>query len=168
MSFDLTLDLQGFSNTNVVKCLHGKSPLEYFARISDKNVFNKQIEILQLVWPTIDQNDFLEHVCSSSFDRGVWIYRKSLQPIHDLSLKITGVSLEELNTTLKRSMITTKSLNKDELNRFFNGLVYPNITVDWSDLIKNKCNPRKLGLRKNILYFMLRPPSLTILAVKRI
>jgi len=157
MSYSIRLQLSGHTNSNVVKCMYDKSPLEFYSRIKDNTILKHQINILQFAWPRLNKEDFFAHVCSSSLEKRVWINKLELKLNHSIGIKLSPVEYTDIETTLKRS--TLRKFNDiEEVSKYLNQLKYPNNEIDWVFLILKHCNEEKLGLKKNTLYFVQKPP----------
>lgn len=154
---NLILELEGFTNVNLVKCVYNKSPLEFYANIKDDSVLDHQLDILKFAWPNITKNIFLEHVCSSSLEKNVWINRKELIPSHKLKLFIQGVDLQDINFVLNSSGFDSFH-NMNDTKDFFDKQTYPTHLIDFIPLIIRKCDPYLVGLQTNTLYYLSKPP----------
>jgi hypothetical protein len=157
---NLILDLQGYTNHNVVRCIYDKSPLEFYANVKDDKILNSQIQILKFAWPNITSKIFLEHVCSSNLEKRVWINREELIPDHSLKLFIKNVNIEDINKVLNYSLGNKNVNSFQEAEDFFkNNITYPTIAIDFFPLLLQKCDPHEFGLQNNILYYLMNPPS---------
>jgi len=159
MKYNIQLHLSGHTNSNVVKCMYDKSPLEFYSRIKNNNVLMHQIAILQFAWPNLSKEDFFKHVCSSSLEKNVWINKRDLKLNHTLKIKLSAVEEVDIEDTIKRS--TLKQLNDvKEIKAYLNELKYPTAKIDWMFLILKHCKADSLGLKKNTLYFVENAPSI--------
>ncbi|TLY46825.1 MAG: hypothetical protein E6K54_07955 [Gammaproteobacteria bacterium] len=159
-TYDVHLHLEGYTNDRVVKCMYlDKSPLDFYARIKDDSVLSTQIEVLKMAWPEMTKEKFLQHVCSSSLERGVWINRLNLKKDHTLGLKLSSIKKGDIEQVLRRSTLR-KFDGVEQIKSYLDGLKYPNFFIDWMYLILQKCNPNKIGLKKNVLYCLGRAPKI--------
>ena len=163
---NLVLELQGYTNINVVRCVYDKSPLQFYANIYDDSVLNNQLEILKLAWPNINKIVFFKDVCSSSLEKRVWMNRKELVPNHNIKLQIPNVSYEELlfifNLSMGSAFVRKKGFTTIEHVVTFlkNEMKYPTNQIDFIPLILKKCDPYAIGLKRNTIYYLSKPPQL--------
>lgn len=158
---DIILDFAGYTNETVVYCLWDKSPLEFYARVANRVTLEKQLEILNFTWPGLTENDFVEHVCSSSLEKRAWMNRKQLLFKHNLKITIRNVTLTDLAGVLKRSLIDVSDTS--DVNQFravFGSRRYPTLDFDFVPLIKARCDPYFGGMTRNTLYYLTKPPVL--------
>jgi len=158
--YNVTLHLTGYTNTNVVKCIYDKSPLEFYSKNKDDVVFNNQLHILSMAWPKINKEIFFKHVCSSSLEKKVWMNKLELIKDHDVTIKLSSIHINDLKEILKRSTLKTFE-NLENIKLYISGLKYPNIEIDWMFLILKHCNAEKLGLKRNTLYYVQEAPIIT-------
>jgi len=157
---DITLHLTGYTNTNVVKCIYDKSPLEFYSRNKDDTVLHNQLNILGMAWPKINKEIFLKHVCSSSLEKKVWLNKLELVQDHAIKIKLSSINFIDLKEILKRSTFKIFE-NLENIKAYILGLKYPNIEIDWMFLILKHCNIEMLGLKKNTLYYVQEEPIIT-------
>lgn len=155
---DIILDFSGYTNDNVVYCLWDKSPLEFYARVANHLTFEKQLEILNLTWPRLTQSDFLEHICSSSLEKRVWMNRKELLFKHNLKIIIKNININDLVDVLKRSLINVNNLS--DVSEVFQSHKYPTLCFDFVPLIKARCEPYLGGMTRNVLYYLTKAPTI--------
>lgn len=156
---DIILEYSGYTNDNVVYCLFDKSPLEFYARVANDLTFEKQLEILNFTWPRLTRSDFLEHVCSSSLEKRVWMNRKELSFKHNLKIVIRNVTIDDLVDVLKRSLINVNN-NVSDVREVFQSHKYPTLSFDFVPLIKARCEPYFGGMTRNVLYYLTKPPTI--------
>lgn len=157
---NLILELQGYTNRNVVRCIYNKSPLEFYANIKDDDILNQQLQILKFAWPNITKNIFLQDVCSSTLEKRVWINRQELIHEHNIKLFIQNVCIDDLKFILKYSNLNTNLNDMNEIKIFLeNSVNYPTLSIDFYPLILKKCDPYAIGLRNNILYYLSKAPA---------
>lgn len=156
---NLILDLKGYTNDNVVKCMYDRGPLDFFAIVGNDEVLNEQLQILKCAWPNITKKTFLEDVCSSTLEQRIWLNRQKLVFNCNLKLFIKEIDIGDINDVLEYSILERPFTNLVEIKEYFNNLKYPTLEVDFLPLILKKCNPYRAGLKKNMLYYLSKSPE---------
>lgn len=157
---NLILDLLGYTNHNVVRCIYNKSPLEFYANIKDEDILNQQLQVLKFAWPNITRKIFLEDVCSSTLEKRIWLNRRELILKHGLKLFIQNINVDDINYILEYSMINKSFKDINEAIAFLQSeITYPTIAVDFFPLVLKKCNPYAAGLQNNTLYYLSKAPT---------
>lgn len=155
---NLILELLGYTNCNVVRCMYDRSPLEFFASVKNGDILDQQIDILRGAWPHITKKIFLEDVCSSTLDKRIWLNRRELILKCNLKLFLQNIDIQDINNVLEYSMLNKPFTDLFEAERFFKDISYPTIKIDFFPLIKKKCDPYAAGLQDNMLYYLSKPP----------
>lgn len=155
----LDLILVGYACTkNHIVFHENLSPSEFYAR-ADTKTFRNQIDLLQFKWPNLTEKQFIKNVRSASVKKNVWIHDLYLKPIHTIHFKISGVSLNDLNTILARGMYNPIT-NFEEFDRII--LQYPTIRMDFLPLLRLKCGSNKVDgqLKPYLIYYLQSKPHL--------